>query len=66
MIKNANYLIVRVNTTSVEYIKAFTNFDDAKKYMIDNYGEFSHFGVKYNGDNYWLVETRTNELKIEQ
>ena len=45
MIKNVNYMIVRVNTTSVEYIKAFTNFDEAKRYMINNYGEFSHFGV---------------------
>lgn len=66
MIKNVNYMIVRVNTTSVEYIKAFINFDDAKNYMITNYGEFSHFGVKYDGDDYWLVETRSNELKIEK
>lgn len=66
MIKTVNYMIVRVNTTSVEYVKAFTNFDDAKRYMIDNYGEFSHLGVKYDGDDYWLVETRSNELKMEK
>ena len=59
------YLLIKINQfEEVSGIKLFKNFNEGKRYCIENFGYFNDLGFVYENDKYFLIVLNEKKLNF--